>query len=70
MHHIWPSSLAQLGEGTAVARFTSPLLRALPRQLNSPPLHRILDPGKNEREAGEGTCSFFRLWGGELRFPE
>lgn len=27
-------------------RFTPPLLKALPRQLNSEPLHRILDPGE------------------------
>lgn len=42
-------------------RFTPPLLKALPRQLNSQPLHRILDPGEKESRAEEETCSFFSL---------
>lgn len=36
--------------GSCCWRFTPPLLKALPRKLNSEPLHRILDPGERSPE--------------------
>lgn len=55
LHHIWPlhipALLRTVWRGDSCCwRFTPPLLKALPRQLNSEPLHRILDPGERSPE--------------------
>lgn len=48
--HI-PALLRTVWRGDSCCwRFTPPLLKALPRQLNSEPLHRILDPGERSPE--------------------
>lgn len=48
--HI-PALLRTVWRGDSCCwRYTPPLLRALPRQLNSEPPHRILDPGERSPE--------------------
>lgn len=48
--HI-PALLRTVRRGDSCCwRYTPPLLKALPRQLNSEPLHHILDPGERSPE--------------------